>query len=284
MIDDLSKLKIYSIGIVAENKEVGQDTCFIMPIEITPFVDGELTDEVVTVTEEGKDKNNEQYTVTVDTSAAVEAVWLRIYHTNRRTSPDVRKGERVLLYRYADSQDLYWDSMGMDDHLRKLETVAWTWSATEEEYQAVNSTEKDYRYSLELSTHKKLITLKTTKANEEPFAYTIQLDTGNGNFVITDDVGNYIQIDSMETIMTFINKEKTMVELNKQDILMYAPRDLNCKVDRDMLIEVGRNLSMMVDGKTLLDTKIESLFKVGGSTIKLTPSAIDVNCDTLNFN
>lgn len=226
---DKSKFKLYSIGIVSQNKKLDEDTCYIMPIEVTPFVDGELDAKLEEVIGEGKNKDNENYTVTVSKSSSIKAKWLRVLHTNRRTSPDVRRGERVLLYRYADSQDFYWDSMGMDDHLRKLETVIWSWSDTKEEYQSVDSTDPEQSYTFEISTHNKLVTFRTVKADGEPYAYTFQLDTKYGNFILTDDDGNYFQLDSPETSLKMVNKDKSVVHLNKKKVWINGDEEVRIK-------------------------------------------------------
>lgn len=277
---------------MAQNKTLDSDIVFVLPIEITPFVEKELTANVESVTETGVDKDDEPYTVTVDTSAAVEADWLRIGHTNRRTSPDVRRGERVMLYRYSDSEELFWDSMGMDDHLRKLETVIWSWSATKEEYPDADSTDTDKSYTLEVSTHNKLVTFRTTKADGEPYAYHMQFDTEYGNFVVTDDVGNYMQIDSPETIITLKNKDGTEWHLDKKDIIGYAPRDINVTCDRDYNLNVGRNYNIVVGNNFNLDVgnvhyseaKTKMQFKVGGSVTTLLPGKTSIIAPIVEIN
>lgn len=229
MYPNLNKLEFYSIGIVAKNKNLDEDIVNILPIEVTPYVSGELDYFVEPVTAGGTDKYGKPYSVTVPTTATIKAKWFRMGHTNRRTSPDVRRGERVIVYRYADSDEFYWDSMGMDDHLRKLETVIWSWSATKKEYQEEDSTKPENCYSFEVSTHNKLITFRTVKADGEPFAYTLQLDTKYGNLIITDDIGNYIQLDSPERSIKMVNKDKTVVHLNKKKLWLEAAEEVRIK-------------------------------------------------------
>ena len=218
----LSHFHVYSIGIAAANKHLDTDILYVTPIEITPYIDGELDADIEEDSAGGEDKYQDEYTVKVKHDIAVEATWLRLHHTHRRTAPDVRRGERVMLYRHSDSERLYWDSMGMDDHLRKLETVIWTWSDTQDEKK--DSTHPQNCYSLEICTHTKQITLRTMKANEEPFAYTFQFNTDYGAVTLKDDDGNFIELDSKETRIRLYNKMRSEVHLNQK--VVYINGDL----------------------------------------------------------
>lgn len=230
----LSQFQIYSIGIAAQNKHLDSDILYVVPIEVTPFGEGELDSRIDEFTGEGLDKDENPYVVKVSHDVAVEAKWLRIYHTNRRTPPDIRRGERIMLYRHSDSQDLYWDSMGMDDHLRRLETVIYTWSATPREDE--DATDPEHCYSLEICTHTRQVTFRTVKGknkggggNVEPFAYTLQFNTDYGSVVLTDDEDNYIELDSAETRILFRNKFDTIVHLDKKRLLMNADEEVRIK-------------------------------------------------------
>lgn len=286
----LSQFQVYSIGIVAQNKKLDEDIIYVLPIEITPFVNGELDASVSKENISGLDKDGNTYTVSVNESSSVKAKWLPLGETNRRTAPDVRRGERVLLYRHSDSDLLYWGSMGMDAHLRKLETVIWSWSGTRDEN--ADSTDPENCYSLEVSTHNKLLTLRTSKADGEPYGYTLQLNTQYGNFVVTDDVGNYMQIDSPETKISLKNKDGTEVHLDKKDINAYAPRDINVTCDRDFNLSVGNNYNVTVGNnynskvmnKSYSEAGTEMVMKVGRSVTKLTPTNTSITADRIDVN
>lgn len=225
----MSQYQMYSIGIVAENKKLGSDVIEVCPIEITPLIDGEIQKGITEGVASGEDKNGGKYSININKSNTISAKWSRIHHTNKRTPPDVRRGERVVLYRYSNTDNFYWESMGMDDHLRKLETCIWTWSATQEEYPSADSTDPENNYSFEVSTHKKLITLRTAKADGEPFLYHLQLDTKKGNFIITDDVGNYVQLESAKRSIKMVNADKSIVHLNSKKLWLQAPEEVRIK-------------------------------------------------------
>lgn len=215
----LSKMRIYSVGVVAENKPLSEDVVQIVPVEVLPMLDGELKANPQALEENGVDGSGNSYSVSVDTDIVISAKWLR-WNTNRQTSPDVRRGERVLLWQYADTDKFYWTSLGMDNHLRKLETVRYVISATQDEEDTVLTPENTY--SFELSSHGKYINIHTSKANGEPFEYTIQINTDVGAITITDDVGNYLELDSQENKITSKNVDGTEWVLDKKVLRGYA--------------------------------------------------------------
>ena len=240
-----SKLRVVSIGVAAENKALDSHQLPIYPVEMMPAADGEIRESLDEVELSGVDKNDRQYTVKINTSSTLTANWLP-YGTNRATSPDVRRGEHLLIWQYADVDQYYWTPMGIDDDLRRLETVIYAWSATPDEAAELNLAEN--MYSLEVSTHGKHITLHTTQANGEPFEYTLQLDTAAGKFFITDQVGNTLTLDSTKTVLQAINKDLTEVTLNKTSLYGYAKDQVRVRSDNTMQISSGGDTTMFVEG------------------------------------
>lgn len=259
----MSHFQIYSIGIAAANKHLDSDLLQIVPIEITPFGEGELDSKIEEFEGEGKDRFNEDYHVKVSHDRAIEAKWLRIHHTNRRTSPDVRRGERIMVYRHSDSGEFYWDSMGMDDHLRRLETAIYSWSATPREDE--DATAPEHSYSLEVCTHTKQVTFRTARDPEEggggdgePFSYTFQFNTGEGAVILTDHVGNWIQLNSADTKITVMNKDGAYTHWDKVDINMYAPNEITMKAENRIFMECGSStIEMTPSNITQISPRID---------------------------
>jgi hypothetical protein len=240
-----SKLRVVSIGVAAENKALNSNKIPIWPVEMMPAGDGEIR-EILTETElSGVDKNNVEYTAKINSSSTLTASWLP-HGTNRVTSPDIRRGEQVLIWQYADVDMYYWTPMGLDDDLRRLETVIYAWSATKDE--AVELDLASNMYTLEVSTHGKHITLHTTMADGEPFEYTFQLDTKNGKFFITDQVGNTLTLDSAKTQITAINKDLTEVTLIKTTMYGYAKDEIKVKTDDYLQATAGGDITAVAGG------------------------------------
>ena len=138
------------------------------------------------------------------------------------------RGERVLLWRYADTDQYYWTTLGMDDYLRKLETVVYAFSDTKDE--SVKVLTPDNAYYLEISTHKKLVTFSTAKSDGEPYAYTFQFDTAAGRVTLADDVGNYMELDSKNTSITLENADDSKVVLDRKVINISSVDAINLNI------------------------------------------------------
>lgn len=261
-----SKMEFYSFAVAAQNKHLDSDIVYAMPIEVTPYMDGELDARIESVEGSGEDHHENPYTVTVSKDNAVKAQWLPIHNTNRFTPPDIRRGERLLLYRFSDSEQFYWVSTGQDDNLRRLETVIYTWSATDREPD--DATEPENCYSFEVCTHTRQVTFRTVKGKTkggggttEPFAYTLQFNTDYGSVVLTDDDGNYFELDSTETRLLLRNKYDTIVHLDKKRVLING--------DEEVRIKSGATEHVWTPGGTRLYTpKFEGIKSTSNSGYK----------------
>ncbi len=222
----ISKIKFYSLGIVGENKKISSKEVEVTPIEEMPMLDGELAPVAVDYKSKAVDKLGSSYETTVETTTTIKAQWLPMGAANRITAPDVRRGEMVILYKFGDTDKYFWNTLNEDIKLRKLETVIYAFSATTNEASEIN--DKNY-YFIEISTHKRLITLHTSKDNGEPFGYDIQLDTGNGKLVITDDAGNYILLDSSLTQIMLRNVDESTFDMKGPNLSISIPKTIDIK-------------------------------------------------------
>lgn len=229
-----SQLRFYSIGLVANNKPLSTDIIQATPIETLTMLDGELVSNPTDVETSGTDAKGSSYSTKVKMDNAVDAKWWPM-NSNRRTAPDMRRGERVILWQYGDTDEFYWTETGWDDHLRKLETVIFSISATMDE--EADSLDPNNCYSLEMSSHTGQITLRTSKANGEHCIYVIQLNTKDGRILLTDDVGNEFELDTKNTNIQMLNADKTLVQLNKRKIYMYAAESITGKADQSILFQ-----------------------------------------------
>ena len=219
----ISKLKFYSLGTVAENKKPSSKEVEVTPIEEMPMLDGELAPVAHDYSAKATDALGSSYEATVETTTTIKAKWLPIGAGNRITAPDVRRGEMVMLYKFGDTDRYFWTTLNEDLKLRKLETVIYAFSATTNEGAEMNA---ETFYFIEVSTHRRLITLHTSKDNGEPFGYDIQLDTGNGKLVITDDVGNYVLLDSAQRRIQLKNIDGSEYDMEKTNLTVNIPQKI----------------------------------------------------------
>lgn len=215
-----SKFKLFSLGRVAENKKLDSKIIEVYPTEELPFVDGEVTahqDEVIT---KGIDDLKASYQTKSKTTVTIEAEWLPMSENHRLTAPDVRRGERVLIWRYADVDKYYWSKYGEDHDLRKLETIIWAISANKDEDTKLTT---ENSYYVEVSSHKKNIRIHTSKVNGEPFIYDIELNTATGQFRVSDDIGNSVSMDSSENRIELINADGAHYDMHRRNLTVTIP-------------------------------------------------------------
>ena len=224
-----SAFRIYSKGIVAANKPLRTRVIEVVPIEDMPMLSGELTDHTADFEAKGKDpEGNDSIDLKLKTTASVKAEWYPLGNCNRQTAPDVRRGEEVLLFQFADSDAFFW--MEADDKgLRRLETITWRISNERDDAKPLDHKNT---YWLHVSTHEKMIHLQTTKSDGEPFAYQLRLDTKNGKLVFQDDDSNSIVFDSKERHIQILNKDKSLIEMNKRIINIKSEDEINLQTRR----------------------------------------------------
>jgi len=235
MQHDMSRFRPVSIGIVAENKKRGTDIVHVWPVELVSNFSGEVNIDTLETSTNGIDNNGDFYKVEIGLGETIPAQWLG--ENNRRTSPDVRRGEQVIIYQSGDSAEgYYWDAMGRqkDLDLRRLETVVWAWSGDPKNRDTTFS--RDNSYALEVSTHDKHITLTTSRANGEKASYTMQFNTGDGKFVLEDDIGNRFYLDSPEHHFRIENPDESFLEINKTVFNLFTKDEINLETNRYKLI------------------------------------------------
>lgn len=239
---------LYSIGYVTVNKERKSRKLQCLPVESATATDGETTHNPVESILKGTDKDGNVFEVKGTQSRDIECEWLP-NEDNRATPPDMRRGELVEIYRVGNTNQYYWSCMGFKNNLRTREHVVWLFGASPEEGGSGLSFDKCY--SLIFSPLDGYISIKTTKANGEPFAYTFQINTKNGICGWQDDVGNFIELNSKESRIKLRNVDNSFLSIEKQWIDMNADKYIK--------------------------------FTVGGTTMELTPEAISTNTTTTNI-
>jgi hypothetical protein len=233
-----SKLQMYSIGKVAENKKVKEKTIHVLLVEDFFMYNGDLKKEETTIKAAGVNADDEEYELELKTTNTVVCHWLGDLESgNRSTPPDVCRDERVIVWRYADQDKFYWTSLGLDHDKRTRETIRYVIKATDEENVPANVNNS---YFIEMSSHSQMITLGTSQALGEPFSFTFQLDTRKGTFTFTDNDGTVLKNESTERKLTYVNKDETSLTINKTKIDLYAKGEIHAKSDKRAWVEAPK--------------------------------------------
>lgn len=251
---------LVSYGEVAANKPLSTKDIEVTPIEQLPMLNGELTDNLTTVNEKGKDADGASFETTVKRSVTLTATWLP-HSSNRATAPDVRRGEKVCIWKYGDADKYYWSELEYNGKLRKLETVRFQISNTRDEDA---DAQHDNTYYFEWSTHNKLVHLHTSTSDGEPFGYDFSLNTKDGNFQITDTIENTIFLDSPAKRIVLKNASGTFMDLNAEDLFINVVRNMVTHVGGNMDTVVKGNKSLIVEGDETINVKGNDTVKIDG--------------------
>lgn len=222
----MSELKPYSIGKVAANKKLGSDTIEVTPIEQLPMISGEITDSVSDYTTKSQDASGGAYTENIANTVTISAKWLPSNNTNRKTAPDVRRGETVQILQFADADKYYWMPLHDWTELRRLETVIYAFSANPSETEPNNN---ENMYYFEVSTHKGIIHVHTSTANKEFTEFDIQLNAADGFIQVQDGIGNKFYLDAKNNSMNYTNVDGSYIDVTKKDIGINASGTITMK-------------------------------------------------------
>ncbi|BAW19041.1 hypothetical protein [Ralstonia phage RP31] len=226
---------MYSYGIVAANKLLSSKEIQVTPMEQLPMTNGELTDNLTSTNNKGTDADGASFETTVHQSATLTARWLP-FSSNRKTAPDVRRGEKVCIWKFADADKYYWSECEYEEKFRKLETVIFGFSGTQDE----NATPgEDNTYFLEISTHTKQVRFHTSQADGEPYGYDISINTKDGLLQFLDTIENVFHWDSGAKRMLLKNADGTFINLDGKDLLINVEGDFttNVKGKYNLIVE-----------------------------------------------
>ena len=160
----------------------------------------------------------------LDKTKYLYANWCGINSPNRMTPPNVCKGEKVILYRYGNSDKYFWDTLGFELNLRKEDHVVHAYSDKPEidegNVKSGTNEDLDETYYIMMSPKTKTIKLHTTDKYSELTTYDITLKTDTGFLEILDGKQNRIILNSANnSLKTHLHGNSTKYdwELNGDD-------------------------------------------------------------------
>lgn len=202
---DKSQLVRWCIGIVAETKPDDVDIVKVYPVEHLNLENGEIleVDEIEAVV---PDMDGVVKTSITERKKWLYARWLPDGADGRQSAPDVVSGETLQLYRFSDSETIYWKTEFRERELRRLEHVVHAYSNLRE---GRNEFQLNSSYGNTFSTKRKYIEIWTTNSDGEAFEYTFTINTGNSTVKLRDDINNMFEIDSPIHRVKAINADGT---------------------------------------------------------------------------
>lgn len=210
----------YSWGIAAANKKRKSDKLEITPTQDFPFTDDEVSSHVKKINSKGIDSSGNSFETEVKATVTLSATWMPLGQSNRLTSPDVRRGELVAIYRFSDQDFYYWITAAKAKKIRRTETVIYAFGATKEENVELDANNS---YFIEISGHDGHLTVRTSKANGELATYTFQLNGKDGLATLRDNIGSQINIDTQKRLIEVIHPSTNSIILSDVAIAHNAP-------------------------------------------------------------
>lgn len=267
-----SVFKLYSIGIVVEDKARDSDFIKVYPSEVLPLTQGPIKEQKAEVKNEVPDASGVPRKADTKMDSTLVAKWLPGDSSNRMTSPDVYANETVLIYRFADTDEYYWRTIFREPTLRRLETVYYVYGNLVEPLKEFN---KDTSYWFMVSTHDKKIQFHTSKCDKdpkEPYTYDIELDTGRGVLTIKDDAKNTITLTSKDGELKVVTNKQVVIETKEKIIMKTKDVEItgNLKVKGDTTLtgKVSVNGAMSTSGAVEIKGRMNAgVVACGGVTM-----------------
>lgn len=272
----MSKLVKFSIGYVSKDKPEDSPYVRVIPVETSVQIDGIIEDEDTTILFDGIDEDGEAISGKVNSSIAIVAEWIGS-DSNRMTAPDLRKGEVVTIYKYADEDRYFWESRNTKSKLRDTEHVVHLFSAKPKGDRAYLDLSNSY--SITISSRDQQITVMLTDYNGEKASFVLQLDGKNGKAMLMDNKGQQFAIESLINRITLINKQKSSVVLDKEDILVSNMGNLIDKTAKMVSIEC-KEYKVVCNS---WDVLAKESFVVESPAVSMKSDAVTVDAPTSTF-
>lgn len=264
--DRVSKLKSYSLGIVVKNKAKGDDRIMVCPIEDLTFIEGLLAEYTQDFNVSLPDINGKINGVKLLGDGHVVAKWIPYGSSNRISPPDVRAGETVQIFQYADNDEYHWTTIFNEPSLRRLECATYMYSDLAN---GSKPYDKASSYWFEVSTADKTIKLHTSKSNGETVGYDVVLDTGTATLLVTDDVGNSVHLESNQGRLSTV----TTKEINATTETVNIKAAMAVNITGDQQVNITTKAAHVVAETLVAD--VTKTADINAATINLKGTAGD---------
>lgn len=253
----MSELKLYSLGIVVEDKPVGSDFVMVTPIEVLNIQPaGSIKDSTTKFEGTLKNASGKNFATEMSSSNYIKAKWLAFGQSNRITSPDVVKNETIVLFKFGDVDEYYWTTIFREAELRRQETVLYGFSNLKS---GISAFDKSTSYWLEVDTKKKTVKFHTAMNDGEYTEYDIIIDTKAGTFSLKDKKGNTFLLDSQKDKFT-INALKDIEGTAGKLIKLKAP-----DIEIEGNVKIKGNVSTTGNTTTQGNVSMTGQFDVKGN-------------------
>lgn len=250
-----SALREWCIGIVAENRLPSSNTIKVVPLEMTPLMQGEASDNLQEHVGEIFDSKGNTTKSSLRTNTTTDAEWIPpdSFHQD---APYVRRLMKVQLYRYADSKQVYWKEIALDSSLIRGQRYRIGISANTNEDRGANGLYDDH-YVLDINGPAGFVALTTSEGNGEIAGYTLSMDTRAGRVYLGDNQDNFFSIDTKNHILRAQNADGTYQEINLRNMTLNGQETITTMF-KNMIDKIGETITQTA-GKSVLVEAGESI-------------------------
>ena len=209
-----SGLRFYSLGIVVEDKPEGVDYILVSPVETLNIqAPGSIKEYSKSFKGNQKELESTDFKTEHESKNYERAKWLPLGHSNRISAPDVVANETVILFKFANVNDVYWTTLFREPALRRLEDVLYAFSNLPK---GMGAFDKNSSYWARFSTKGQFVHLHTSSNNKEHTTYDIKIDTKAGTLEVKDGKKNNILLDSPSNTLTINTQNAVNVNTTKE--------------------------------------------------------------------
>lgn len=259
MFDQESALGFFSLGTVVNT--TGGDTIEVCALEKTPLVNGMLKKNIETIkVNDMPDALGIKRSGSSTVKDTVTAEWLPLGDSNRVTAPNVEAGERVMIFRLADTEKYYWMTIRNDYSIRRGESVKWRFgNMTRKEDKLKPATDNNSHW-FEFNGIGGAITLHTSKNKGEAVIFDMAFDLRKGTWALMDDRRNYIKTNNAkDAIEINFCKKITLKDLRGNFIVVDSLKDtITITANKKIVLDVPQ-------AETTKDLEVKGNLKVNGS-------------------
>lgn len=165
--------------------------------------------------------------------------------------PCVHVGERVWVLQYEGGEaSYYWAPMGRTEDLgiRLREHIRWfamNQPKSISDNKAADVTDEN-SYFVDINTNKgqKIIHVHTSTNDGEPYGYDIRIRPELNVMEVVDTAGNFFMLDSREPLWKLYNISGSYIELRRDVINIFAPKDINITAGNNIKVVAGKNIDV----------------------------------------
>ena len=238
--NNVSVFRIYALGTVAadfSNKSLEEDpnqTLEVFLDEMMSGADGKVEAAGSVKEVSATDAQGNSYTAKAATTTSVQCYWLP-FGSNRMTAPNLRKGQRVVVWRTADEEQLYWQPKGGDSELMTMESVILTVSARPSAKKDRKSISTEDCYYLMVDTFLKKAVIGTSAQLGEVTQVYMELNLDEGYLQVADSVHqNLLLLHFVEHMLRYQNQDDSIIDVTKKNITFQCEDTLKAIAKNDI--------------------------------------------------